>query len=35
MGMGMACALSWIVALLILLITKINFWLSKKWVCYD
>lgn len=35
MGMGMACALSWIVALFILLVTRINFRLSKRWVCYD
>lgn len=35
MGMGMACALSWVVALIILLITRINFRLSKLWVHYD
>lgn len=35
MGMGMSCALSWITALIIMLITKLNFRLSKYWVCYD
>ena len=31
----MACALSWIVAIFILIITRINFRLGQKWVCYD
>ena len=35
MGMGMACALSWITALFILAVTKINFKLSELWVSYD
>lgn len=35
MGMGMACALSWIVAIFILIVTRINFRLGQKWVCYD
>ena len=34
-GFGMACAMGWIIALLIMLITRIQFWLSKKWVSYD
>lgn len=34
-GFGMACAMGWIIALMIMLITKIQFWLSKKWVSYD
>ncbi len=34
-GMGMSCALSWVTALFILLITRINFRLSKYWVSYD
>ena len=35
MGMGMACALSWVAALFILLVTRVNFRLSKLWVHYD
>lgn len=35
MGFGMACALSWITALFIMLVTRLNFVLSKKWVHYD
>jgi multiple sugar transport system permease protein len=35
MGMGMSCALSWLTALFILALTRLNFWLSKYWVCYD
>lgn len=34
-GFGMACALSWVVALCIIIITRLNFWLSKFWVCED
>jgi multiple sugar transport system permease protein len=34
-GFGVACALSWIYALLIMAITRLNFWLSKFWVSYD
>ena len=34
-GFGVSCALSWLYALLIMAITRINFWLSKYWVCYD
>ena len=35
MGMGMSCALSWYVAIVILIITRINFWASRFWVNYD
>ncbi len=35
MGFGMACALSWVTAMFIALITRLNFILSKKWVHYD
>lgn len=35
MGFGMACALSWVTALFIMVITKINFKLSEYWVHYD
>lgn len=34
-GLGMGSALAWIVAVMIILINRLNFWLSKKWVCYD
>ena len=34
-GMGLASACSWIVALLILAITVLNFKVSKRWVHYD
>ena len=34
-GFGMACAMGWVIALIIILITRIQFWLSKKWVSYD
>lgn len=32
---GLSCALSWIIGIFILIVTKINFSLSKKWVSYD
>ncbi len=35
MGMGMACALSWVTAIFIMLITRLLFWSSKFWVKYD
>lgn len=35
MGFGMACALSWITAAFIAIITRINFKISDKWVHYD
>ena len=34
-GFGMACAMGWIIALIIIFITRLQFWLSKKWVSYD
>lgn len=34
-GFGVACALSWIVALGIIVLTRLNFWLSKFWVSED
>ena len=34
-GFGIACALSWVYALVIMAVTKMNFWLSKYWVKYD
>lgn len=34
-GMGYAAATSWIVGLIIMIFTAINFGLSKKWVYYD
>lgn len=34
-GLGMASALGWLVAIFCILFTKLNFWLSEKWVHYD
>jgi len=34
-GLGLGSALSWIVAVAIIIITRINFKLSEKWVSYD
>lgn len=34
-GMGVASACAWLLALLIIVVTKINFKLSDYWVCYD
>ncbi|MGN1094261.1 MAG: hypothetical protein ACI4SC_04710, partial [Candidatus Neoclostridium sp.] len=34
-GMGKASACAWMLALLIMLITKVMFKLSDYWVCYD
>lgn len=34
-GMGIACALSWITAIFIILINRLLFWSSKFWVKYD
>ena len=34
-GFGVACALSWIVALGIMGLTRLNFWVSKFWVSED
>lgn len=35
MGLGMACALSWVTAIVIMLISRLLFWSSKFWVKYD
>ena len=32
---GLSCAMSWFIGIFILIVTKINFALSKKWVSYD
>ena len=34
-GLGISCALSWVVAIFIYIITRLNFKLSDKWVSYD
>lgn len=34
-GFGRACALSWVYALIIMVVTRLNFWFSKYWVKYD
>ena len=34
-GLGMGSALSWIVAIMIVVMSRLNFWLGKKWVNYD
>ena len=34
-GLGLGSALSWIVAVAIIIITRVNFKLSEKWVSYD
>ena len=34
-GLGIASALSWMMAIVIMIITFLNFKLSKKWVHYD
>ncbi len=35
MSMGYASAMAWMLGLLILAITLLNFWLSKRWVHYE
>ncbi len=32
---GTSCALSWVIAIFIMLVMKINTWISKLWVSYD
>lgn len=32
---GLSCALSWFIGIFIMIVTKLNFALSKKWVSYD
>lgn len=34
-GMGIACALSWVTAIFIIIIQRLLFWSSKFWVKYD
>lgn len=34
-GMGIACAISWITALIIVIITRLNFYASRFWVHYE
>lgn len=34
-GMGRASACAWILAILIIIVTRLNFKLSDYWVCYD
>lgn len=34
-GLGYAASLAWMLALLIFLITAIQFWISRRWVHYD
>ena len=34
-GLGLACALTWVMSIGVLLITFLNFKLSNKWVYYD
>lgn len=34
-GMGVACAISWVTALIIVIITRLNFYASKFWVHYE
>ena len=33
--MGMACALAWVVFIIIGALTAINFYVSRKWVYYE
>lgn len=33
--MGMGCALAWVLFLIILLVTLLQFWLAKRWVYYE
>ncbi len=35
LGLGVASALGWLIAIAMLIFTRINFKLSEKWVCYD
>lgn len=34
-GMGVSCAISWVTALIIILVTRLNFFCSKFWVHYE
>ncbi|HUC93085.1 MAG TPA: sugar ABC transporter permease [Paenibacillus sp.] len=35
MDMGFASAMAWVLGIVIMIITVLNFWLSKRWVHYD
>ncbi len=35
MDMGYASAMAWVLGILIMMITLLNFWLSKRWVHYE
>ena len=34
-GMGKGCALGWIIAIVVIVITRLQFKISEKWVSYD
>ena len=34
-GMGKGCALGWIIAIVIIVVTRVQFKISEKWVSYD
>ena len=34
-GMGIGCAFGWFIAIMIIVVTRLQFWFSKKWVNYD
>ena len=33
--MGFACALGWILFFIIMIVTAVQLWLSKRWVYYE
>jgi multiple sugar transport system permease protein len=35
MDMGYASAMSWVLGILIMAITLLNFWISRRWVHYE
>lgn len=34
-GLGLACACAWVMAIAIIVFTRLNFKLADRWVCYD
>ncbi len=34
-GLGVGCALSWLIAIMIMIVVKLLFWVSDKWVSYE
>lgn len=34
-GLGLACSCAWVMAIAIILFTRLNFRLANRWVCYD